>query len=181
MSDPKIFKLQSELLERIQYAFFNRRAKLRRTLVETIRSLKGCQFPAFVFGGALRDLMLRRRRSLPRDLDIVVEDLRSPVFDRLFGPHIRRKTRFGGYHLSVHGWKFDLWPLAETWAFREGFVHDIAFENLPKTTFLNIEAIAVRLDTRRFRAREVYASGFFEALLEKKIEINLEENPFPTL
>lgn len=180
MGDSKVFKLECELRDRVN-SFLTRRTKQRKTLIDAIEALKGCQFPAFVFGGALRDLILRPRRTLPRDVDIVIEQLRRPVFESLFGPHIRRKTRFGGYHLNIHGWKFDLWPLAETWAFREKLIGEINFENLTKTTFLNIEAIVVRLDSQQFRAREIYSNGFFEAVLEKKLEINLEENPFPIL
>ena len=43
----------------------------RKTLVGTIRSLKACTLPAFIFGGTLRDLMVHRMPFAPRDLDIV--------------------------------------------------------------------------------------------------------------
>ena len=52
---------------------------------------------------------------------------------------------------------------------------------MPKTTFLNVEAVAVELNPRPTRSRKLYESGFFEGVATETIEINLEENPFPDL
>lgn len=118
---------------------------------------------------------------IPRDIDVVVgyttnEDLTMTLMDRL-----TRRTRFGGLHLNSGGWLFDVWPLQETWAFREGHVTCQGFSDLPKTTFLDVEAVAVELNPKRGTARRVYTNGFFEAISSRTIDINLEENPCPEL
>src|ERR1051325_4599844 len=179
MIDAKITKLERRLRKRVEL-LLNGRAKQRKTLVETIRHLKSCELPAFIFGGTLRDLMVYRMPFIPRDLDIVAETVDNPRFESLLRKHVCIKNRFGGYHLNVQGWQFDLWGLADTWAFKERLVSDISFERLPKTSFLNIEAIVVRIDTEPFKVRELFSHGFFEAFLQRTLEINLEDNPFPS-
>lgn len=52
---------------------------------------------------------------------------------------------------------------------------------MPKTTFLNVEAAAVELATVHGKSRRIYTHGFFEALADRTLEINFEENPFPAL
>lgn len=134
--------------------------------------------PAVVFGGGLRDLALSLR---PRDVDIVVDaDSLDPLFaDLREFPH--RQTRFGGFHFRIHGWRLDIWTLRETWAFKSGIVSPPSFSNLPKTTFLNVEAVAADLLPQEGGTRKLYANGFFEALASQVVETNLENNPFPDL
>src|SRR5262249_14739947 len=56
------------------------------------------------------------------------------------------------------------------------------FEDLPRTTFLDIEAVAVELSPReRGRPRGIAEHGFLEAMRTRTIDINLEPNPFPEL
>lgn len=80
-------------------------------------------------------------------------------------------------------WHFDVWPLDRTWA----FVHDVSteprFAALPLTTFFNLEAIAVDVWPVPGHRRTVYSGDdqFFEGVLSRTIEINREENPFPSL
>ena len=47
----------------------------------------------------------------------------------------------------------------------------------PQTTFLNVDAIAFRWKDNS--EGEIYSSGFFEGILNRTLEINLEENPYP--
>jgi hypothetical protein len=178
MIDPKICQQELKLRKRVEL-LLRGRAKHRKNLTRIVNELRGCRLPAFIFGGTLRDLMIYKGPLILRDLDIVVENLNSAEFDSFFIRHQSVKNRFGGYHLNVEGWKFDVWALANTWAFKEKHVRNANFDSLPKTSFLNLEAIVIRIDTERFKVRELFSSGFFEALLEKKLEINLEENPFP--
>jgi len=151
-----------------------------RSPINLLLAASGFQkLPAFLFGGTLRDLLAFG--FLPRDLDIVI---RTPNLEQLateLGHHLVRRTRFGGMHFLIDGWHFDVWPLRETWAFRTGAVTPCSFSALPRTTFLNVEAVAAELNPRPTRSRKLFECGFFEAIATETVEINLEENPFPDL
>ncbi|HVF72323.1 MAG TPA: hypothetical protein VM940_12010 [Chthoniobacterales bacterium] len=146
-----------------------------------MKALKGFAAPVFIFGGVIRDLMLKGPSISPRDVDLVVGGIGIQDMGGVFAEGLQRRNRFGGLHVAIHGWHFDVWPLGETWAFRQNFVAPATFETLPKTTFLNIEAVVVRLDTKSWRYREIHTHGFFEALLTRTLEINCEANPYPIL
>jgi hypothetical protein len=124
--------------------------------------------------------MAKGPSAAPRDVDIVVDGASIKELEGLFHDVLIRKTRFGGLHLNVQGWKIDVWPLSETWALKELSIAGRDFEALTRTTFLNVEAATISLGIRR-GARQVHAFGFFEAVKNKTLDINLEENPFPEL
>jgi hypothetical protein len=96
-----------------------------------------------------------------------------------FGEFVTGRTRFGGLILNLGGWRVDVWPLHETWGFRAGLVSNATLENLPRTTFLNIDSLAVDLWAPPRKVRRIYDNGFFEGAIERVVEINLEENPRP--
>jgi hypothetical protein len=150
-------------------------------LIRTLTDIQTCTPQAFLFGGTLRDLMVCGASAIPRDVDVVVGDISSQALRAALASHLDRETRFGGLRLEVEGWFFDVWTLKDTWAFRQGILKHQSFQDLPKTTFLNVEAVAADLNVRRGQKRCVYANGFFEGLLSRTVEINLEENPFPEL
>jgi len=151
-------------------------------LGEVLGALSDKGVAAFVFGGVPRDVLGVKGKKSPRDWDVVVSQLTPQLLDYL-GPHIRRRTRFGGFELSVGGQDFDLWALDDTWAFRENHVSGGRFADLPKTTFLNVQAIAVELRRcpKPGRKRRIYENGFFNAFATGILDINLEDNPFPHL
>ena len=180
MADAVIQRQMALLRDRVG-RFFGNRARERRRLLDTLNTMKGFAAPVFLFGGVVRDLMIHGATMSPRDVDLVVSTVDLRDVTAAFSESFTRRNRFGGLHLTIEGWHFDVWPLAQTWAFRENIFSDASFENLPKTTFLNIEAIAVRLDTEERRYREVHSHGFFEALSTRTLEINSEANPYPSL
>jgi len=139
----------------------------------------GC--PAFLFGSVIRNLLLSPPRPPVHDLDVVVGGVSAAELASFFGTRVARPTRFGGLHVEVRGVPLDIWPLSETWAFRHLGLWGGSFADLPKTTFLDIEAITAELGAIQGRAREIYANGFFPSLLSRCIDINLEDNPFPDL
>lgn len=158
----------------------DKRPRSRQDLIEKLSRLRTASFSAWSLGGFPRDLVSTRK--LPRDIDIVVDDVDPEEVVRLIDCKVLRKTRFGGIHAQIGTWPIDVWSISQTWAFREGVVRFESFDDLPKTTFLNIEAIAVELFPRPGkRARRVIEYGFFEAMQRRLIEVNLEENPFPGL
>lgn len=134
---------------------------------------------AFLCGGACRDMLLRGMRTVPRDLDIVVRYTSAADLAEHLGDYVKDRTRFGGFSVEVRDWEVDIWPLSETWAFKHGGAVGRGLDDFTKTTFLDIDAIAVQLFTQKGRKRSVYSHGFFEAIRRKRIEINFEDNPYP--
>jgi len=133
-----------------------------------------------LFGGVVRDLCILGSRQYPRDIDIVLGNAGTDeVIEEFLGADYR-KNRFGGLHLNVARWSFDVWPLAKTWAFTTDASLLPSVENLPKTTFLDVEAIAVTLSGPN-RIGHIYSSGFFRSVNERCIDINYAQNPFPSL
>ena len=133
-----------------------------------------------LFGGLIRDLMFPNLFREPRDIDIVVESLDFDDFETKFHSVIKRKTRFGGYKLEIDNVEIDVWPLNATWGFKKTGLRP-SFNNLPKTTFLNVEAVVAVFDDVELFSADVLESGFFDGMTSKILRINLRENPFPTL
>jgi hypothetical protein len=133
-----------------------------------------------LFGGFLRDLMVFGKSRNPRDIDIVVQhhsiaDLVLQLKD--FSPE---QNRFGGIHLTMSHWNCDIWPLVNTWGFKHGPAFAPSFKNLPRTTFLNVEAVALEIG-QRGKVGPIAEYGFFDSIISKTLEINLELNPYPAL
>ena len=176
MVDSKEIKRQEEILSfRVRQYLKEQRAgiELRNALQKF--EVEGCS--AFVVGGFLRDLMLCGASANPRDIDIVFDGTSADKVEYLFWNHKERKNRFGGMRLKLGGCPFDVWSLGDTWAFRNEKVRHIEFASFPRTTFLNIDAIAFKWGNTS--DDEIFSNGFFESILTRTLEINLEENPFP--
>jgi hypothetical protein len=158
----------------------------KRSIANTVVDLERHQWPAVYFGGTLRALLLGRLTrgipNRPRDIDIVVKGPSSEELERAFAADTTRKTRFGGLHLRRFEWEFDVWPLQETYAFRN-CRNAATFADLPQTTFFNLEAVAVDVWPFAGGGRNLYTAddSFFTAFLKQELEINNEENPFPEL
>ncbi len=133
----------------------------------------------YLFGGVLRDLLILGRRQRPRDIDVVVAG-ESRQLDPDLAPNIRHKNRFGGFRLELSRWNVDVWQLEKTWAFQHNAHLLPQPENLPRTTFLNVEAVAVSIG-HHGRAESIYEHNFFRAIQTKTIDINFEDNPYPAL
>ena len=188
MDENKQIELLKKLL-RDEVAFFCSPdgASWRKSISDTISEIREQKWNAVFFGGTLRSLLLSRlnnnKPGRPRDIDIVMsgaslEDMRSS-----FEPYISRQTRFGGLQLKRVNWQFDVWPLKETFAFKEQGVDSPTFSALPSTTFFNVEAVAVEIWPKRGHARRIFSGDdqFFRGITTRTIEINREENPFPEL
>jgi hypothetical protein len=180
MRDIQLKKQKAILRERLG-RFFANRAHERRHLMDALSKLRGFAGPAFIFGGVLRDLMLHGSSISPRDVDVVVGTVDLTDVRAVFSENLTHTNRFGGLHLRVGGWHFDVWPLARTWALSQKIVVPSTFEALPRTTFLNVEAVAARLDTEDWQYREIFSHGFFESMLSRTVEINCAPNPYPAL
>jgi hypothetical protein len=165
------------------------RHQLSRFLVETaswkapfremIDVFRKKEWKAVFFGGVPRDLVLYGPSKRPRDVDIVV-DCSPQELDSVVASYPFRRTRFGGFRIAFGKWSFDIWSLRNTWAFASGYM-DPTFDNLPKTTFFNVEAIAAQFNTKPRKRRSLYSFGFSEAISSRVLDINFEPNPFPQL
>jgi hypothetical protein len=183
MADSKDQRLRGELRARVGSFLAKDESPRRRALLSTIERIRVRKWNAVLFGGTLRDLMVYGLSKPPRDVDLVIADVTTDELANVFADSMSKRTRFGGLHLRSGGWMFDVWPLSETWAFRQlgypALRHD--FASLPRTTFLNVEAVAVEVATPHGKTRRIHSHGFFEALSNRTVEINFEDNPFPAL
>ena len=180
MVDEKNPQLEFRLRKRLS-DFFQRDSVWRPAIRSLQERTQGRDWSIFVFGGTLRDLLALAPSTVPRDLDLVVGGATREALESVFQREIVRINRFGGLNLVTHKLPVDMWTLDSTWAFRERLVHGCDFSDLPRTTFLNVEAIAAEFHTRPGRARTLYTRGFFRGIQAKQVEINLEDNPFPAL
>lgn len=132
----------------------------------------------FILGGLVRDVWHKGALASPRDIDIAVS---ATMLDELLaagrsrGWQINGRTNLGGTRVRVLGVPVDIWPVHETWAFRSGRVASVAFESLPLTTPLNIEAVAFEVGG----SEELLDAGFVHAVTTGVIEINRSLSPRP--
>jgi len=150
----------------------------RAPLSPFLRKISKLGGAAFFFGGTLRDLMLFGLGKHPRDIDVVVLSLSNRLRSFL-EPYIQKSTRFDGIEVELGHWDIDLWELSSTWAFRSGFFETEGFETLPKTTFLDVQAVAAKICSEPGSKGRIFEHGFFNAIHQKTIGINFEENPYP--
>jgi len=173
-------KMSSETRLRKQLARLLAKPSKMSTAISVLKTWQRRGWGPILFGGVVRDLVVLGRRHFPRDVDVVLANVRIEELIEDLVPHEYRLNRFGGLHAIVNRWSFDVWPLERTWA----FTHDpnlmSSAENLPKTTFLNIEAVAVTFSTSE-RIGKIYSHGFFEGIERKCIAINYRDNPYPAL
>jgi len=181
MGDIRIQDMEDKLRMRVR-RFMSDKSSYglpRQRILQTVR--ESAQ-RAFLCGGAVRDIMLSTSRNnlVPRDLDIVLAYTNLEDVAAAFSEGVKRRNRYGGVSIEIKNWSLDIWLLNKTWAFENNYVEVAGFSDFPKTTFLDIEAVAVELFAKKGRKREIYSKGFFEAILKRTIEINLEDNPNPT-
>jgi len=162
------------------------RRKWKSEIWKTVNELRSQKWPAVFFGGTLRSLLIsrlaRNRFGRPRDVDIVLSGIRLNEIKLQFDNYVKRETRFGGVQLVRKNWQLDLWPLDQTFALL-GTTNEPHFEDLPGTTFLNVEAIAIDVWPQSGRGRAIYSGDdqFFKGIISQTIELNNEDNPFPQL
>jgi len=148
--------------------------------VSVLKSWEELGWGPVLFGGVIRDLLIFGGRHYPRDVDVVLRSAGTAALENELSHFEHRRNRFGGFHLNVSRWSFDVWQLERTWAFSHDVLLSPAVENLPKTTFLDVEAIAVTLSGPN-RVGRIYSNGFFEAVERRCIDINYRANPYPAL
>jgi hypothetical protein len=188
MDDTQQIELLKKLL-RNEVASFCRLDDVRwkDSISKTVGEIRQREWSAVFFGGTLRSLLLSRLNDdepgRPRDVDIVMAGVSLQDMRSFFEPFVSRQTRFGGLHLKRVNWQFDVWPLEETYALRGRRAASPTFADLPSTTFFNVEAVAIDIWPTPGFPRRIYSSDdqFFRGIINRTIEINNEQNPFPEL
>jgi hypothetical protein len=169
------------LLRKRLSGFLGNHSAWKRPLRRALGRISENSWSAVIFGGVLRDLFLFGASEVPRDVDIVVEGVTTSDLEGVFHDLIVEKNRFGGLRLRIRGWLIDIWCFQDTWAIRNQVIKSQGLQDLVRTTFLNVEAVAAEINTVRGRRRQVFSSGFFDAVQGQVLDINLESNPHPAL
>lgn len=181
----KIEDLKKKLRKDISIFCTEKGSKWKDPILQMLLQIKSNNWRAVIFGGTIRSLMLGKGLSRrPRDIDIVLNSVNVEQIRDEFSNLVVRQTRFGGVKLQDRGVEFDIWPLDKTWAYVSDDSKCRTYVNLPKTTFLNIEAIAIDVwPEKNGEKRNIYTDNdsFFNAILTSTIEINRHENPYPEL
>lgn len=178
MVNLEIKKLERDLRTRLGRFIATDSKRYHPHLYRTLEEIRRKNYPAYLCGGAVRDLLLCNSRT-PRDLDIILGYISKEKLANLFSENVKGKTGLGGLKLQIKDWSIDMWALKDTWAFKEGKVAGNGFSDYPKITFLDIDAVAIQLFANGRKKRAIYSKGFFEAISAKTIELNYEENPSP--
>ncbi len=188
MVDTETQKLENDLRDRMM-RFVDGKSQwnsLCRSVLQKIHDYDQNHYydqNSFLCGGAVRDILLSNEPNviIPRDLDIIFWYGDIKEIANSFAGYVKRWNCYGGLSIQIRDWSFDLWQLEDTWAFKEKHVAVKGIADFPKTTFLNIDAVAIQLFAEKGKRRSIYSKGFFEAILQKTIEINFEDNPNPTM
>ena len=175
---------QREKLEKLVERFINNPDPAWIPLREILQVVSSQSWRACLFGGLMYRLLAHGFNYKPRDVDIVLDGVSTEDLQRVFAKYPHKWTRFGGIRVQWRGWTFDLWPLDDTWAFREKIINPkdnltCGFDRLPESTFLDIEAVAVELTNDLRRVHQVYEHGIFNAIQTRQVDINLEINSAP--
>jgi hypothetical protein len=140
-------------------------------LLDVVSRLGHCA----LFGGVVRDMWFESPKQFDSDLDIVVDVHTARELATAMKPFATGQNSYGGLRAWVGRWRFDVWPLSETWAFRQGYVNDISFQGLLRTTFFNWDAILLDLQSESL----FYDPTYFAAIRSRILEINLEPSANP--
>jgi len=182
-----ISNMKAQLLRDVSSLCYHNDRLWSKPIVDMVRDLRMANTQAVFFGGTLRSLLVSRLKTgkfgRPRDIDIVISGISLDQLRERFQDYVTRETRFGGLQMKRFDWQFDIWPLEYTMAFRKNQIETPQFDALPTTTFFNLEAIAVDVWTPHGKSRNIYSGNdqFFNGLIDRVLELNYEDNPFPVL
>lgn len=180
--------LKQTLLYEVRSLFRRDGSVWKKPILDVFHELRQSSVQAVLFGGTLRSLLISRivegRPGRPRDIDIVTSGATLSQLENRFSDILTRRTRFGGLRLQHGNWQFDVWPVSETWALKHDCISgQVDFTALPATTPFNVEAVAVEVWPRDGSSRVIFSGNdqFFEGIIDRTIELNLSDNPFPEL
>jgi hypothetical protein len=153
----------------------------RNSLQDMLARIRDQRWTAYAFGGTARELLHHGPSVVPRDIDLVFASEHFESFKENYNGFVRSVNRFGGLRMRIGHVDLDVWPIERTWAFSIDRNLIPSFSNLPKTTFLNIDALAIELFPRPGRPRQIYDGGCFEAHRSRVLDINFVPTLLPDL
>ncbi|WP_140217812.1 hypothetical protein [Pseudomonas oryzihabitans] len=129
-----------------------------------------------LFGGTLRDIALYGTKKFKSDIDLVIDTNPESLKILIENLDIKcKKNRYGGYRTAIGEWEVDLWPISETWAFKNNKVKLNDKKSLIKTTLTNWDAIAYSFLENKIICKESYFSEITEGLLDVILTENNDE------
>lgn len=129
----------------------------------------------YLIGGVLREYRDKGAIQDLRDIDIIIDIGRRSIWEGILETYRPKRNNFGGYKLVCSALIVDIWPLEETWAYREGYVvcrPEEYVQSLPETVFLNLDAIVYD-----FNGDIWYDEKYLDAMNRRVIDVVLEKNP----
>lgn len=180
MADQTLADFHADVRQRLRHFLWDTRER-KSARADALRRIMARGWRSCLFGGVVRDIVVKTPWVETRDIDIVVADVTVDELRDAFVDVLVRQTRFGGLTLNIQGWLFDVWPLANTWGCQFFPLFSNSFSILPKTTFFSVEAIAVELPSTSGVPRMIYQDQFLRSIKARSIMLNLPENPFPEL
>ncbi|HEY9080477.1 hypothetical protein [Magnetovibrio sp.] len=165
---------ESALQRRLKRFWCDNR-KRKRGLLSFVESLHDVGAPA-VFGGMVRDFARGGAVHFRSDVDMVVSTDDADHLDWFLRNYDSVRNKFGGHRVRLDRWLVDVWPVANTWAFNQGYVDGGELKDLTQTTFFNWDAAVYEISTNHLHLIDRY----IEDVEEGHLDINLEANPNPS-
>lgn len=170
--DPNTFLAQNkDSLRKRLLRFFSNESNDRQEINEFLDLCYNYGNP-LIFGGCVRDIAIFGVRQFASDIDIVFdgdkENLRHICNSRDFS-----KNKYGGYRGKLKNWDIDIWPICETWAFRNGFIEYEDESSLLETTIMNWDSIIFDWNEKKI----ICGDDYFNDLKDGFLDIVLTQNP----
>ena len=146
------------------------RPKLKEASVEVIAALPD----TVIFGGMIREFALGNARGFVSDIDLVSTASQADISIAV-AKYQAVRNKFGGFRFVIEKQRFDVWSLADTWAFKNGFAFGETFADLLTTSFFNVDAACYHVDRKELLCLPGYGGWIQERILD----INLQQNPQP--
>lgn len=130
----------------------------------------------YLIGGILREYQDNDKIIELRDADFIVDVKYHELWKSLIEEYQPKGNHFDGYKFYCeNGFLMDIWEVDKTWAYRNGIVKfhpNNYLESLPRTVFLNMDAIIYDLNEDKW-----YDSIYQEAIKTGVLDVVLKENP----
>lgn len=129
----------------------------------------------YLIGGILREYLDHHEFSFLRDMDIIIQVRDRTAWNDIIKKYSFYTNRFGGHKLVCDGLLIDIWPIEDTWAYRNHVIQcppEEYLHNLPKTVFLNIDGIVYDWTSETW-----YDSEYRQAINSHLLDVVLPQNP----
>lgn len=119
-----------------------------------------------IFGGMIRDFLTNDARKFNSDVDLVIECKSGANLSALSKKYNGVTNKYGGARIYLNKWCIDIWPIEETWAFKNGLNFQPTLENLYLTPFFSLDAICYLVEESIVLCSENYFDLFNNRILD---------------